>query len=189
MNKKVIYIGGGLLVLGLLSFFVVRAINKGNKSNPTPTPSNDDETPKERKNSIKKQAQIIIGTIENLGLGDEGKKKAEEIDKNKNTPSVVVTQQGNQVIVDTKPTTTTTTTTTPTPPTQIKVVTTKSGTRLRDSASTTANILKTYEAGVTLQVINDTKKSDGTWYKVAKGPSVVGWVRSDVVSAISMMNG
>jgi uncharacterized protein YgiM (DUF1202 family) len=76
-----------------------------------------------------------------------------------------------------------------TPPTQIQVVTTKSGTRLRDSASTTANILKTYEAGVTLKVIDDTKKSDGTWYKVAKGPSVVGWVRSDVVSAISMMNG
>ena len=178
MNKKALYIGGGLLVLGLLSFFVVKAI-KGKKPTTTPTNDDDKQTNTDNKNSIKKQAQVIIGAIENLGLGDIGKKKAEELDKDKT--SVVVTQQGNQVIVDTKPTTNATTS-------QIRVVTTKSGTRLRESASTSAKILKTYDSGVTLQVINDTTKGDGTWYKVAKGTSEVGWVRSDVVSGITMKN-
>jgi hypothetical protein len=182
MNKKAIYIGGGLLVLGLLSFFVVKAI-KGKKPNTTPS-NTDEETPAEKKNSIKKQAQIVVGLLENLGIGDIGKKKAEEIDKKKESTSVIVTQQGNQVVIDTKPTTTT-----PPPTTkQIRVVTTKSGTRLRESASTSSKILKTYDSGVVLQVINDVSKSDGTWLKVAKGSSEVGWVRSDVVSAITMRN-
>ena len=186
MNKKAIYIGGGLLVLGLLSFVVVKAI-KGKKPTPPP-PNKDDESPTDKKNSVKKQAQVIVGFLESLGIGEAGKKKAEEIARQNENPSVVVTQQGNQVVVDTKPTTTTSTTTPTSTPHQIRVVTTKKGTRLREEASSTSKILKTYDAGVTLQVINDTSKSDGTWYKVAKGTSEVGWVRSDVVSAVTMKN-
>jgi uncharacterized protein YgiM (DUF1202 family) len=60
-------------------------------------------------------------------------------------------------------------------------VTTRSGTNLRASSSTTSTILKTYNAGVTLYVIGDKKESDGQWFQVVDDKSNQGWVRSDVV--------
>ena len=60
-------------------------------------------------------------------------------------------------------------------------VTTLSGTRLRSQSNTNSTIIKTYNAGVKLLVIDDIMESDGQWFKVKDGSINTGWVRSDVV--------
>jgi uncharacterized protein YgiM (DUF1202 family) len=68
-------------------------------------------------------------------------------------------------------------------------VTTRSGTRLRSEANTNSAIIKTYNAGVKLLVIDDTMQSDGQWFKVKDGGNT-GWMRSDVVDyKITTSNG
>lgn len=57
-------------------------------------------------------------------------------------------------------------------------VTTRSGTRLRQSPNTNSTIIKTYSSGVSLTVIDSEEMPDGTWYQIS---SPRGWVRSDVV--------
>lgn len=57
-------------------------------------------------------------------------------------------------------------------------VTTRSGTRLRQSPNTNSTIIKTYSSGVSLTVIDSEEMLDGTWYQIS---SPRGWVRSDVV--------
>lgn len=58
-------------------------------------------------------------------------------------------------------------------------VTTRSGTRLRESPNTNSKILKTYSSGVSLTVIDSEEMLDGTWYQISS--PMRGWVRSDVV--------
>lgn len=58
-------------------------------------------------------------------------------------------------------------------------VTTRSGTRLRESPNTNSTILKTYTSGVSLTVIDSEEMLDGTWYQISS--PMRGWVRSDVV--------
>jgi hypothetical protein len=60
-------------------------------------------------------------------------------------------------------------------------VTTRSGTRLRSDSNTNSSILKTYNIGVKLLVIDDVMQSDGQWFKVTDNSGNAGWVRSDVV--------
>jgi hypothetical protein len=60
----------------------------------------------------------------------------------------------------------------------IEQVTTRSGTRLRQSPNTNSTIIKTYQSGVKLTVIGSEEMLDGTWYEIS---SPRGWVRSDVV--------
>jgi uncharacterized protein YgiM (DUF1202 family) len=60
-------------------------------------------------------------------------------------------------------------------------ITTRSGTRLRSESNTNSAILKTYNAGVKLLVIDNTTKSDGQWFKVKDSSGNTGWMRSDVV--------
>ena len=60
-----------------------------------------------------------------------------------------------------------------------KKVTTRSGTRLRESPNTNSKILKTYSSGVSLTVIDSEEMLDGTWYQISS--PMRGWVRSDVV--------
>jgi uncharacterized protein YgiM (DUF1202 family) len=60
-------------------------------------------------------------------------------------------------------------------------VTTRSGTRLRSQSNTNSTIIKTYNAGVKLLVIDDITQSDGQWFKVKDGSGNTGWMRSDVV--------
>lgn len=59
-------------------------------------------------------------------------------------------------------------------------VTTRIGTRLRQSASTNSSILYTYQKATILGVLDDSMQNDGQWFKVTDG-SRTGWVRSDVV--------
>lgn len=60
-------------------------------------------------------------------------------------------------------------------------VTTRSGTRLRSDSNTNSAILKTYNSGTKLLVVNDKTESDGQWFKVTDSSGNAGWVRSDVV--------
>jgi uncharacterized protein YgiM (DUF1202 family) len=60
-------------------------------------------------------------------------------------------------------------------------VTTRSGTRLRSSSSTSSTILHTYSAGTKLLVNGDTTETDGQWFQVFDSAGRSGWVRSDVV--------
>jgi len=69
-----------------------------------------------------------------------------------------------------------------------KSVTTRSGTRLRSSSSTSSNVLQTYPAGVVMTVIGSKNESDGLWYQVQQlggqnqsGIIAQGWMRCDVV--------
>ena len=64
------------------------------------------------------------------------------------------------------------------------LVKTRSGSRLRSEPSTSSTIIKTYDAGVIMAVINPTPlmQSDGEWYKVKDlATSQMGYMRSDVV--------
>jgi hypothetical protein len=60
-------------------------------------------------------------------------------------------------------------------------VTTRSGTRLRSSSSTSSSVVYTYPAGTKLLVKGDATQSDGQWFQVFDAQGRTGWVRSDVV--------
>jgi hypothetical protein len=67
-------------------------------------------------------------------------------------------------------------------------VITRSGSRLRKEPNTNSTIIKTYDKGVTLAIVDESEKSDGLWYKVQEKSGVnatdvkrEGWMRSDVV--------
>lgn len=60
-------------------------------------------------------------------------------------------------------------------------VTTRSGTRLRSSSSTSSSVVYTYPAGTKLLVKGDATESDGQWFQVYDAQGRTGWVRSDVV--------
>jgi hypothetical protein len=65
------------------------------------------------------------------------------------------------------------------PPAEKKIVTTRSGTRLREKPTTNSTIIKTYSSGVKLTVGDYEEMLDGTWYFITAPTR--GWVRSDVV--------
>lgn len=60
-----------------------------------------------------------------------------------------------------------------------KIVTTRSGTRLREKPTTDSTIIKTYSSGTKLKVGDYEEMLDGTWYFITSPTK--GWVRSDVV--------
>jgi hypothetical protein len=60
-------------------------------------------------------------------------------------------------------------------------VTTKQGTNLRQTPSTSARILKSYDAGVLLYVTSSGRFSEYDWWEVNDGLGNIGWVRADVV--------
>jgi uncharacterized protein YgiM (DUF1202 family) len=59
---------------------------------------------------------------------------------------------------------------------------TKSNTNLRETPSTSARIVKTYEEGVMMYVISSGTFSDGDWWEVNDGEGNSGWMRADVVT-------
>ena len=73
--------------------------------------------------------------------------------------------------------------------TQPNQLITKSGSRLRKEPNTTSDIIKTYEKGISLEIVDTSSESDGLWYKVQEKSSInssdvkrEGWMRSDVVT-------
>ena len=75
----------------------------------------------------------------------------------------------------------------------ILIVSTKSGSRLRIEPTTNSQIIKTYDAGVSLVVVGQSSESDGIWYNVQEKSSISsadvkrqGWMRSDVVNVVGM---
>lgn len=58
---------------------------------------------------------------------------------------------------------------------------TKQGTNLRKTPSTSATILKSYDAGVLLYVTSSGTFSGFDWWEVNDGSGNIGWVRADVV--------
>jgi uncharacterized protein YgiM (DUF1202 family) len=59
---------------------------------------------------------------------------------------------------------------------------TKSNSNLRETPSTSARIVKTYQEGVTMYVTSSGAFSDGNWWEVNDGEGNSGWMRADVVT-------
>jgi uncharacterized protein YgiM (DUF1202 family) len=66
--------------------------------------------------------------------------------------------------------------------TDVLIVYTKSGARLRSTPSTSSTIIRTMEQDVVFFVIGSSDESDGLWYNVTDGEGLSGWFRSDVVT-------
>ena len=71
------------------------------------------------------------------------------------------------------------------------IVATKNGSRLRKEPNVKSEIIKTYDSGVTLEVVGQSSQSDGIWYNVQEKSAInaadikrQGWMRSDVVILI-----
>lgn len=71
------------------------------------------------------------------------------------------------------------------------IVSTKNGSRLRKEPNVKSDIIKTYDSGVTLEVVGQSSQSDGIWYNVQEKSAInaadikrQGWMRSDVVILI-----
>lgn len=158
MKNKGIIIGVGVLVVGVLSFFLIKQFGKKKSESVTPLPSPSSSPQKDVEPDLVRDVKSETSTTTT-------------------TPTTTTTQTST-----TTPTKTSTTSTTTTSTKLPSIVTSKNGTRVRRESSTNSSILKVLETGVKMSVVGSEQKSDGLWYKVVVSPKLSGFVRSDVVN-------
>ena len=156
MNNKGIIIGVGVLVVGVLSFFLIKQFGKKKSESVMPLPSPSSSPQKDVESDLVRDVKSETSTTTT-------------------NPTTTTTNT-------TTPTKTSTTSTTTTSTKLPSIVTSKNGTRVRRESSTNSSILKVLETGVKMSVVGSEQKSDGLWYKVVVSPKLSGFVRSDVVN-------